>query len=125
MLLATHTQDLFRTGLGLIKELQEEVLATLTSFNVAGASQLVKLYKAMRQGEILWFFDTQLLTTLGFELNETLKGLFNRFPMRAVIGKSNDQDKIRIRFVPIDSLAALNQCRLHTIQQLGSIRPLH
>jgi len=101
-----HPKTLFRLGLSLIRRLQQSSIERLSTYNLP-VEQLSIYSKKQQWGAAQDYLDQKLLTDIGLQLNEALKGLFNRFPMRADL---NSDDKNHIKFKLIDSMNAYHQC---------------
>ncbi len=106
---STHAKVLFRTGLGVVKRLQERVFDRLRLIDVPDLERARQLHALGRHGQLLFDIDTKWSTRLGLELSEALKGLFNRFPTRAEFYSevADTTPKMRVRFVPFSYLGDL------------------
>ena len=81
---AEHPKDLFRFSLGVIDSIRLNAVNALRHAAIPAADKIERLWRTGRFGSLLVSIDTDMLETIGFESTETLKGLFNRFPMRPV-----------------------------------------
>lgn len=94
---AEHSHVLFRVGMTLIYQVQEELLSTLQRCQLPQVEGFVRLYKMRKWQELHDFMDVNWLDTLGYEQLEKLKGIFARFPHLL-------SDEPRARFVTITSM---------------------
>jgi hypothetical protein len=100
-----HPKDFFRTGLSLIYLVQTQTLNMLEQKGY-DVSKLRSNALGYKWGSVLYELDTKFLSKVGFELNEMLKGLFNRYPMRPE-QKRDEPNKIKFR--PFEDLLDLNE----------------
>lgn len=84
ILSAEHPRELFRFTLGVVDVLRSDTIQALRDAAIPAADKIERLWRLGHFGKLLYCIDTELLETVGFESAEMLKGLFNRFPMRAV-----------------------------------------
>ena len=92
-----HGYVLFRVGMTLIYQVQEELLATLSRCALPQLDVYVRLYKMRKWQALHDFIDTQWLDVLGYEQVETLKGIFARFPQLI-------SEEPRARFITVTSM---------------------
>ncbi len=104
-----HPKTLFRAGLALVGQLQDQVLTQLEASGIVAANSLRKLWELRRPGAILARLDQDVLPVLGMRRTETLRGLFNRFPVRpeTIVPADADGSPERMIFGPISSRSAL------------------
>ena len=92
-----HGHVLFRVGMTLIYQVQEELLATLSRCVLPQLDVFVRLYKMRKWQALHDFIDTQWLDVLDYEQVEILKGIFARFPQLI-------SEEPRARFLTITSM---------------------
>ena len=95
---AKHPKLLFQMGLSLIHDLRKDMAHLLKS--LPSSQQLARLLQTGSFGLILEFIDENWSETLGLEEAESLKGLFNRFPMMLVRVEN------KLHFEPVRSISA-------------------
>ena len=95
ILAAEHSHVLFRVGMTLIYQMQEELLPNL--HQLPQTEVFVRLYKVRKWQGLHDFMDVHWLDALGYEQLETLKGIFSRFPQLI-------SDEPRARFVTITNM---------------------
>ncbi len=106
-----HPKVVFRTGLSLVYDLRKQIFEQLQVMQLPEFERIRRAYYTSKFGELLMLIDQHWTTILGFEYCETLKGLFNRFPMVAS-GKQFDEENnqvIRVVFKAVSSMARLKQ----------------
>lgn len=111
----THPKTLFQCGLGLVFDLRDAVVAAITRNKRGPYKELAQLYAGNKWGAIAYLFENRYQEVYGFELTETLKGLFNRFPMVLV---STAEDSKRLQFSPLYSYAYFQKLMQQTQQIL-------
>lgn len=111
-----HPKNLFRVGLSLIEDLRRNVIHQAKRVRLVGAEELERQHQARRWGAMVWTCDRQLREQLGFEACETLKGLFNRFPMAPL---DENLDSGRMRFRPIGSKEVFQRLQVEIWGILG------
>ena len=92
-----HGYVLFRVGMTLIYEVQEELLATLSRSAIPQLNIFVRLYKMRKWQALHDFIDMQWLDVLGYEQIEIMKGIFARFPQLV-------SEEPRARFLTVTSM---------------------
>ncbi len=97
ILAAEHSHVLFRVGMTLIYQVQEELLPILHNRQLPQVEAFVRLYKMRKWRGLHDFMDVHWLDALGYEHLEVLKGIFARFPQVL-------SDEPRARFIAIDSM---------------------
>ena len=102
-----HPELVFRHGLALVGELRRHVVEQLVATGMRGCEGAERLLQTGRLGELMYLFDKQILPILGLDVAETLKGIFNRFPM--VVKHSVNGE--RLTLVPMSSMRMLKSAR--------------
>jgi hypothetical protein len=80
VLLEKYPKDLFRVGLSLIRVHQRNLVQKICDLEVPGADRFKRYFYQKHSALMLDWIDKNLLDSMGFEVCEILKGLFNRFP---------------------------------------------
>ena len=107
ILAAEHSYVLFRVGMTLIYQVQEELLVTLHRVKLPRVDVFARLY-GMRKWQALHdFIDVHWLEVLGYERVEVVKGIFARFPQ--LLNKES-----RARFITVTSMLHYRQLQQHT-----------
>lgn len=101
-----HPATLFRTALGLVEILRRQVIQAISALGQPEHQRLVNAATKSRYGVVQNEIDINLLTFIGLENAELLKGLFNRFPIHSQTGELRDSGTC---FAPIDCLAAFGK----------------
>jgi hypothetical protein len=125
ILFSEYPKTLFRFALSTVDTLRSEVLVHLRTLNPDAAGRLESLWVSGKFGAALWFIDQQFLDALGFEASETLKGIFNRFPMVKDQVIDNDHVK-RVKFRPISTKKDFSELltevrRIFNVSESGSV----
>lgn len=102
-------QMLFRTGISLVSRLTDAVTTELKRHGVTEADNIERNLRMDKRGVVIHMIETALLEPFGFERVETLKGLYNRFPVLPVTMTTDEDGLQRMLFQPITSLVALTQ----------------
>jgi hypothetical protein len=110
---AEHPQTLFRVGLSLVHRLQERVIAALNAYDMPAADEMRNEWKLDRRGRLLLLADTELSEMLETRDLETLKGLFNRFPVCPEATMNREDGTPRILFRPVSDLQTLGLLASH------------
>ncbi|MBC62101.1 MAG: hypothetical protein CMP11_06550 [Zetaproteobacteria bacterium] len=76
-----YTKSLFCFSASMYNDLRKHFIQNLEKFTNLPSNKLKDYLYKQKNGQILKWFDTNGLEYFGFERNETLKGLFNRFPV--------------------------------------------
>ena len=97
ILAAEHSHVLFRVGMTLIYQVQEELLPTLQCRQLPQIEVFTRLYKMRKWQGLHDFMDVHWLDALGYEQLEVLKGIFARCPHLL-------SEEPRARFVTITSM---------------------
>lgn len=84
ILVKEHPAELFRFAMALADELRAMTIRSLVAAGIRGGDKIERMWRLRRFGALLHYFDVALLPVIGFEGTEVLKGVFNRFPARAV-----------------------------------------
>jgi hypothetical protein len=123
-ILAVETpKQLLRLGLALVAQLSQEVVTVFLDAKVHGAEELAKYYRAHKTGALLDHLDREMLSVLGFDYVELLKGLFNRLPLLPQeLAQSSEGAAPRMVFAPLVSRRHLLQGKEQVAQLLGKIR---
>ncbi len=116
ILLKEPARVLFRYGLSLVDQLRGEVLEKLAALGLPRVAELQKAYQLRQWGRLLLEIDRHWLDIIGLEAAETLKGLFNRFPMRPM---QTNEEVQRVLFVPIRTRADALEFRYSLATLLG------
>ena len=103
ILFTEYPKSIFRFSLSVLDAIRLEALSGLRSLDLSKAQKLESLWRTGKFGAVLWSLDRDFADSLGFEATETLKGLFNRFPMikDEIVTSENI---LRARFRPIASV---------------------
>ena len=104
ILFTEYPKSIFRFSLSVLDAIRLEALSGLRYLDPSKAQKLESLWRAGKFGAVLWSLDRDFADILGFEATETLKGLFNRFPMikDEIVTSENI---LRARFRPIAAVA--------------------
>ncbi|MBI2603484.1 MAG: hypothetical protein HYW48_10560 [Deltaproteobacteria bacterium] len=101
-----YPKELFRVGLSLLKSPQRRFLGALVETGGKGGEQAYTYFVQQKHGLLLDWFDRNLRDRIGFEGNEILKGIFNRFPQcPQILPGAEGED--RVTFIPVGSLQDL------------------
>lgn len=117
ILIHEHPKTLFRVALGLVEETRRQVLADLSDRKLKNIEKFSELSQTKKFGQLLDWIDKHLLSQLGFEYCEVLKGLFNRFPL--FTHESPHESSVgsgKILFSPLTSVSDLNSFRKQLLQ---------
>jgi len=110
ILFGEHPKLMFRAGITLIDLVRDKAILRLQDLEFPQVEKMQRLLRLRRWGELLWMLDREMVSVLGLQLTEVLKGLFNRFPMHPISGLEPGEKTFQ--FAPIQSLAALNKATL-------------
>lgn len=98
-----HAKSLFLVGLARIHGLRREMAERFKAVFGELGDKMLDLVRGQRHGALLLLLDRLWRERLGLEKTETLKGLFNRYPMRPETSESAE----RVSFTPIRSMREL------------------
>ena len=100
ILFAEYPKTIFKFALSTVDSIRKEAISGLMVLNSTAAQKLERLWRAGKFGSALWMIDRDFGDVLGFEGAETLKGLFNRFPL--INDEVDSRDGVqRTRFRPV------------------------
>ncbi len=102
ILAAEPPKILFRTGLSLVDRVRHQALEVLAKLKLPKFDEFVRLFQKGRQGAALLMLDREYQAILGQEIIEILRGLFNRYPMCALL--HIEEKRERIQFAPLGSM---------------------
>ena len=104
ILFTEYPKVVFQFALSVVNSIRAEAISGLTALNSSSAAKLESLWKSGKFGSALWLIDRDFLDALGFDGVETLKGLFNRFPLvkEEVLGQDRPE---RVIFRPLATTA--------------------
>ena len=111
-----YPQTLFKAALGLIDDLREEFIKSAKQLSWAGIAELDRAFLGRRWGEIQMLLSRKS-DWLGVDQLETLKGLFNRFPMVSFL----NEEKQCIEFDTLKNMTVLNELKENTQAVCGAI----
>jgi hypothetical protein len=117
-------KNIFRAGYTLVQLIRSRIVDMLTLKNIGGIDTLKDMHQKAKFGAALLHLDTVMMPTLGFELNEMLKGVFNRFPMRLAPEAGPTSGK-RMQFRPFRNLTDLNEYNKILNDALSALPTLH
>jgi hypothetical protein len=117
-------KNIFRTGYTLVQLIRTRIIELLSDRNIGGVDSLKDLHHKAKFGAVLLHLDIVMMPTLGFELNEMLKGIFNRFPMCLAPQTGSSSGK-RMQFRPFRNLADLNEYNKILADALSALPTLH
>lgn len=105
-----HPTQLLRYGFALAQAIRIDLSERLANSGMRGMEQLPRMVRSGRLGEVMLRLEQNLLTILGLDSVEYMKGVFNRFPMGAKRPSSAAEGaSLRIVFEPVHSLAGLRR----------------
>jgi hypothetical protein len=104
VLFTEHPKNLFRFALSVADSVRLLALSGLKGVDAGVAPKIEALWKSGKFGSAQMLLEKVYLDHLGFEATETLKGIFNRFPL--VKSEVIEADGVsRIRFKPMETVA--------------------
>jgi hypothetical protein len=108
ILFTEYPKTIFRFALSLADSIRLTAIDGLKTINEAKAQKILSQWRAGKFGAVLWNLDRDFLGVLDFESVETLKGIFNRFPLvkSEIITSDGAQ---RARFRPLETTGDFTQ----------------
>ena len=101
-------KSLFKVGLSAVDTLRSAFAERVQRHTNPAFAPLLRLLKLRRYGALLWHIDTELVSVIGQEYSEIVKGIYNRFPM--ILVKDGGENAARgLQFKPLASLAELRR----------------
>jgi hypothetical protein len=119
ILQSEHPSVLFQSGLSLVDDLRSEVASSILHFDASLGEKLYKYYQRRQWGLVLSLMDEAAGDILSYEMVESLKGLFNRYPLMLKKGKNARADKIV--FTEIRGLVNFAEMRAQILSWCGLI----
>lgn len=100
-----YPKAIFRYSVSLVNELRGDMIAQLKDMNIPDVQTLENNLKYGRFGLCLDWLDKNLSVYVNLYFLETLKGLFNRFPLAPRnVATSSSSESDRVEFVSLGSL---------------------
>jgi hypothetical protein len=108
ILFTEYPKTIFRFALSLADSIRLIAIDGLKTVDLEKASKIEHQWRAGKFGATLWSIDREFVGILDFEAIETLKGIFNRFPLikSEIISADGIQ---RARFRPMETLNDFKQ----------------
>ena len=108
ILFTEYPKTLFRFALSLSDSVRLLAVGGLKAIDCDAADKITQLWKSGKFGSAQMILDKVYLENLGFESVESLKGIFNRFPL--VKSEVIDSDGMkRVRFRPFETVSDFSE----------------
>lgn len=100
ILTSLYPKALFKTGLGLLLGSQKKLVDKICMLEAPGHEKIRRFFLQKNYARLLESVDKYLLSELGFETCELIKGIFNRYPQHPAYVNGDTQ---KIRFFPVSN----------------------